>query len=122
MPFGKYETPKPTPTPTFLQYLRTIGKGVEGKTKFQVDIVWTPSKFNNVTLQTHAFRYQCDENHPLFSEMQVYISDEFTKGVSPRLNIVIVSIENREIEIIEDFKVKGQWEKMGGNAYKYKNP
>lgn len=122
MPFGSYETPKPTPTPTFLQYIRTISKGVEGKTKFQVDIIWTPGKFNNVTFQTHAFRYQCDENHPLYLEAQEYIKDELLKDFSPRLDIVILSIEERKIELIENQKVKGKWEKLGQNAVKYKNP
>lgn len=122
MPFGKYETPKPEPVPTFLQYVRTIGKGVEGKTKFQVDIVWLPGKFQNVTLQTHAFRYQCAENHPLFVEMVEYINSEFSKGSSPRLDIVVSSIELREIDLSENTKIKGAWEKLGANAFKFKNP
>jgi len=122
MTFGKYETPKPTPVPTFLQYLRTVGKGVEGKTRFQVDIVWTPGKFDNVTLQTHAFRYQCDSNHPLYLEMQEYLKSEVSKGSSPRLDIVIDSVETREITLSENTKIKGTWEKLGTNAYKFKNP
>lgn len=122
MPFGKYETPKPTPVPTFLQYIKTVGKGVEGKTRFQVDIVWMPGKFNNVTLQTHAFRYQCDENHPLYTEMQEYIRNAVLTGVCPRLDIVIDSIADRTIDLTENPKVKGTWENLGGNAYKYKNP
>lgn len=122
MPFGKYETPKPTPTPTFLQYVKTIGKGVEGKTKFQVDIVWFPGKFDNVTLQTHAFRYQCDPNHPLYTEMQEYIKNAVSTGVCPRLDIVVDSIEDRTIDLTENPKIKGTWEKLGSNAYKYKNP
>lgn len=122
MPFGTYETPKPTPIPTFLQYVKTLSKGAEGKTKFQVDIIWLPGKFQNVTLQTHAFRYQCSENHPLFAEIQEYLKGEAIKNFSPRLNIVIDSIDNRTITLTEDGKVKGVWEKLGNNAWKYKNP
>lgn len=122
MPFGTYDTPKPPTPPTFLQYLRTIGKGVEGKTKFQIDIIWLPGKFQNVTLQTHAFRYQCDQNHPLFREMGEYIELEILKDSSPRVDIVIDSIEERSITLTENHKVKGCWEKLGSNAYKYKNP
>ena len=122
MAFGKYETPKPPQVPTFLQYLRTIGKGVEGKTKFQVDIIWLPGKFQNVTLQTHAFRYQCDENHPLFGEIQGYIEVEVSKDSSPRLDIVIDSIKERTIDLGENPKVNGTWEKLGQNAYKFKTP
>lgn len=122
MPFGKYESPKPTPVPTFLQYIKTLGKGVEGKTRFQVDIIWLPGKFQNVTLQTHAFRYQCSEDHPLYSEIIEYVGNDFNKGTRPRLDIVIHSIANRTIDLTENSKIKGRWEKLGSNAYKYMNP
>jgi hypothetical protein len=122
MPFGKYETPKPVTPPTFRQYLKSCGKGVEGKTKFQVDIVWMPGQFSNVTLQTHAFRYIVDDSHPLYDEMQSYIKNCLTTGNCPRLNIVIDSIQEATIDLTEDPKVKGNWEKLGSNAYKYKNP
>jgi hypothetical protein len=122
MTFGKYETPKPEPVPTFLQFLKTLSKGAEGKTKFQVDIIWLPGKFQNVTLQTHAFRYQCSDSHPLFAEIQQYLEHQKTQNSSPRLDIVIDSIEERTIDLSENAKVKGSWEKLGTNAYKYKNP
>lgn len=121
MPFGTYETPKPPTVPTFLQFVKTIAKGAEGKTKFQVDIIWLPGKFQNVTLQTHAFRYQCSENHPLFAEIQQYLEGEKTKNFSPRLDIVIDSIDDRTITLTENERIKGNWEKLGANAYKYKN-
>lgn len=122
MAFGKYDTPKPEPIPTFLQFLRTISKGAEGKTKFQVDIIWLPGRFQNVTLQTHAFRYQCPESHPLFGEIQEYLKLEILKNNSPRLDIVIDSIEDRTIDLTENPKIKGCWKKLGTNAYKYENP
>jgi len=122
MAFGKYETPKPTPVPTFLQFLKTLSKGAEGKTRFQVDIIWLPGKFQNVTLQTHAFRYQCSEDHPLFTEIQEYLEGQKSKNFSPRLDIIVDSIDDRTIDLVENEKIKGQWEKLGTNAMKYKNP
>ncbi len=122
MPFGKYESPKPEPTPTFFQFLKTASKGIESKTRFHVDIVWMPGKFNNITLQTHAFRYICDENHPLYPDMQEYIQNQSGKDVSPRLSIVVDSIEDRTIDLTEDPKIKGRWEKLGATAFRYKNP
>lgn len=122
MPFGTYETPKLPTIPTFLQFLRTCGKGVEGKTKFQVDIIWLPGKFQNVTLQTHAFRYICSEDHPLFTEAVEYVKSEHAKGSSPRLDIVIDSLEGKTITLTEDSKRKGTWEPLGQNAMKFKNP
>jgi hypothetical protein len=122
MPFGSYETPKPPAPPTFLQFLKTIGKGVEGKTKFDVDIVWLPGKFQNVTLQTHAFRYICDESHPLFNEVQEYLKIVVPGNNYPRLEIVIDSIEKRTISVIESTRKTGTWEKLGSSAMKFKVP
>ncbi len=120
MPFGSYEAPRPTPTPTFLQYTKTCGKGVQGKTKFGVEVVWLPGKFNNVTLQTHAFRYICNEDHPLYGEVLRYF--ELTKcgNSAPRLDVVIDSVEDKTITVSESTRVKGCWEKLGSNGFKFK--
>jgi hypothetical protein len=120
MSFGTYETPKPPTTPTFLQYIKTISKGAEGKTKFAVEFIWLPGTFQNVTLQTHAFRYICDESHPLFSEIQQYFESEVPRSNAPRLEIVISSIEDRTIEVSENNRKKGLWEKVGSNGLKFK--
>lgn len=120
MPFGTYETPKLPAIPTFLQYIKTCGKGVEGKTKFAVDIMWLPGKFNNVTLQTHAFRYICDENHPLYAEIIGYIDSLGPSAYVPRLEIIINSLEQKTIEVLDTSKKQGSWEKLGANAYKFK--
>lgn len=122
MQFGTYDSPKPETKPTFNQYLKTIGKGVEGKTKFQVELVWLPGKFDNLTLQTHAFRYICDPDHPLYKELPGYITQAVSEGKAPRLDIVIASIEERRISLFDDSKKIGQWEKLGTNTYKFKTP
>lgn len=118
MPFGSYEPSEPAKVPTFLQYVKTTHKGVEGKTKFTVDIIWLPNKFNNVTLQTHAFRYICDENHPLFSDTNQYCLELLSRGTVPTLQIVITSVEKKLIEVIEDPKKTSTWVAMGSSAFK----
>lgn len=120
MPFGTYDTPKPPTLPTFLQFVKTVGKGVEGKTKFPVDIVWMPGKFNNVTLQTHAFRYVCDEGHPLYGEIKAYFESLDFQGNHAQLDIVIISAKERTISLDNSGRKHGTWEKMGSNAYKFK--
>lgn len=120
MPFGSYDTPKPTPTPTFLQYAKTCNKSVEAKTKFGVEIIWLPGKFNNVTLQTHAFRYICDENHPLYSDIKHYFESLVYVDSCPRLDITIDSIQDKRITVKESPRIKGQWEKLGANAFRFK--
>lgn len=122
MPFGTYDTPKPETKPTFNQFLKTVGKGVEGKTKFQIEIIWLPGKFDNLTLQTHAFRYICNPDHPLYSELPQYVLQCVHTGSAPRLDIVIASVEERRISLFDNSKTIGEWEKLGSNAYKFKNP
>ncbi len=119
MPFGSYDTPKPTPVPTFLQYTKSCSKGIESKTRFQVDIIWLPGKFDNVTLQTHAFRYICDSNHPLYNDVKAFFESEDSKGVRSRLDIVIDSLESKTISVLEHPKAKGEWTKLGSNAMKF---
>lgn len=122
MPFGTYDAPKPEPKPTFNQYLKTCGKGIEGKTKFQVEIVFLPGKFDNLTIQTHAFRYICNPDHPLYNELPKYLLQCESEGKAPRLDVVIASVENRQISVFDNSKVVGQWEKIGANMFKFKNP
>lgn len=122
MKFGTYDSPKPETKPTFNQFLKTISKGVEGKTKFQVEIVWLPGRFDNLTIQTHAFRYICNSEHPLYQELPSYLAQCVSEGKAPRLDVVISSIEHRTISIFDDPKKVGEWEKLGANAYKFKNP
>ncbi len=120
MPFGSYETSKPVALPTFLQYTKVCGKGVETKTKFGVEIVWLPGKFDNVTLQTHAFRYICDPSHPLYSEIRQYLEVVVVGDCYKRLDITIDSVEKKTITVSESSRVKGSWETLGGNAFKFK--
>lgn len=119
MSFGSYETPKPVTVPTFLQYTKTCGKGVQGKTKFGVQIIWLPGKFDNVTLQTHAFRYICDSNHPLYNEVQEYLKLVVCGNRHRRLDIIIDSVEDKTITVQESTRVNGTWEKLGANGYKF---
>lgn len=122
MPFGTYETPKPEPKPTFNQFIKTVSRGVEGKTKFQVEIVFLPGKFDNLTICTHAFRYVCNADHPLYNELPIYLEQCIAEGKAPRLDIVIASVEERRISLFDDSKKMGQWEAIGKGMYKFKNP
>ncbi len=120
MPFGSYEADKPAKLPTFLQYLKICSKGVEGKTKFPVEVIWLPSKFQNVTLQTSAFRFICSETHPLYSELLEYFKDDDVFSGAKQLHIVVSSIKEGTIEVGEASKVNGNWESLGKTAYKFK--
>ncbi len=120
MPFGTYDTPKPPTIPTFLQYVKSCGKGIEGKTKFAIEVIWLPGKFDNVTLQTHAFRYVCDKAHPLYNAIKDYCECIHSDIDCERLEIVIASLEKKQITLLESDKKKGHWEKLGANAFRFK--
>jgi hypothetical protein len=117
MPFGSYETPKPPTVPTFLQYVKTVSKkGIEGKTRFNVEIIWLPGKFDNVTLQTHAFRYVAEPNNQLYQDVIDYV-DNLERQTS-RLQIVITSFDKKTIEVTENPKDEIIWVPLGNNAFK----
>lgn len=120
MPFGTYEAERPVKLPTFLQYLKLCGKGVENKTKFAVEIVWLPGKFPNITLQTNAFRFICSETHVLYGELLEYFKNDDVFSGAKQIYIVISSIKEASIEISESSKVNGNWETLGTTAYKFK--
>jgi len=120
MPFGNYEADKPVKVPTFLQYLKLCGKGVENKTKFGVEIVWLPGEFKNVTLQTNAFRFICSEHHPLYSELLEYFKNDDVFSGAKQIHIVVTSIKEATIEVGEANKVNGSWEQLSKTAYKFK--
>lgn len=117
-----YEAPKRNVPPTFLQYLKTCNKSVEGKTRFGVEIVWLPGKFDNVTLQTHAFRYIADNDHPLYDEVQEYLKSEGGNATSKRLDITILSMEDSTISLSESSRKTGTWKRLGNNGYKFDEP
>lgn len=119
MPFGSYETPQITAPPTFLQYIRTCGKGVVNKTKFAVEIIWLPGKFDNVTLQTHSFRYICNSDHPLYEDVLQWC-DTLEPGANlKRLDIIITSINDKTIQIEESSQKQVTWTTLGKNAIKF---
>lgn len=122
--FGSYETPKMPKIPTFLQYLKTASKkAVEKKTKFSVELIWLPGKFDNVTLQTHAFRYIASPDNQLYKDLIDYAGeiqdlDKQQLNKLPSLEIVITSFDAKTIDLLENEKVLVTWELMGENALK----
>jgi hypothetical protein len=119
MPFGSYGVEEPVKVPTFLQFLKSANKAIEGKTKFGVDIVWLPGKFQNVTLQTHAFRLITSENHKLFNEIQEYFKQYDDDSIVQRLEVIVTSIEKRTFDVCEGTRNKGSWTLVGESGRKF---
>ena len=129
MSFGSYQVPKPENKPTFLQYMKTkkLAPGVEGKTKYEVELIWLPGKFDNVTLVTHSFRYIASSNHPLYRDTidwcDSVLSDLTDKSnsncIAPMLYILIDSIKDKSISVHENPKIKMVASTVGSNGIKF---
>lgn len=112
MPFGKYEAPKQENKPTFLQYLKTVSpKGIENKTKYRVELIWTPGKFDNITLQTHAFRYVAQPDNPLYNDTLDFLSG--AGEICPAIEIVITSFKDKAIEVSLNESKRVKLERIG---------
>lgn len=116
MPFGSYDAPKKEKTPTLLQFCKTAKKAIVGKTKFGVQTIWLPGKFDNVTLQTHAFRVIVSNSHPLYSEVIEYSKIIVIGNRYDRLDVVIDDLEDAKFSVVESTRVAVQWSKLGENG------
>lgn len=117
-----YEAPKRERVPTLNQYLKTLGK----KTKvldqvFQVEIVWMPGKFNNLTLQTHAFRLILNEDHVLFTSLQETFADNQLRKELGSFGISITDRETKSFKLEQQPTKQGQWSTLGETAWKFSN-
>lgn len=112
--------PKREKLPTFLQYLKTakLSKGVENSTFFNIELIWLPSKFDNVTLQTHAFRYVITPEMPLYTPMVEYC-ENLPDDKIPQMGVTIVSLEEKTIKIVQHPKKLVEWETLGVNGVKF---
>lgn len=112
--------PKPVKLPTFLQYLKTakISKGVENSTLFTIDLIWLPGQFDNVTLQTYAFRYILTPETALYQPVIDYCND-LPEGKIPQFGIYITSLETKAIRLGTHPKKQVGWERVGENGIKF---
>jgi len=114
--FGQYDSPKTPKVPTIKQFMKTASKSIQGKTKFGVDLIWLPGQFDNVTLQTHAFRVIATNNHPLYKEVITYTSLLELGNTHSRLDVIIDDIETELFSVVESSRVRGTWKKLGSNG------
>lgn len=114
-----YQAPKKVQLPTVFQYLKTLKKNSkEIQQLFQVEIVWLPNKFNNVTLQTHKFRLILNETHPLYQHLVVAFDDIEAFGESKSFGIRVLSQETGDFKL-EEMAKRGQWSQLSTTAYRW---
>lgn len=114
-----YSAPKRETLPTVAQYLKTLPKNTKALQQlFSVDIVWIPGKFDNFTLQTHAFRMIIPPKHPLYEHLTNALnSDEGLNSIG-HFRIKIKDRETGDF-ILQPSKKKGQWEPIAKSGFRF---
>ena len=114
------DLPTPKKIPTFLQYLKTtkLSKSAENQTFFSINLIWLPGTFDNVTLQTHAFRYIILPETPLYQPMIDYCANLKSERI-PQIGIYITSLENKTIRLGQHPKKRVDWESVGNNGIRF---
>lgn len=116
--FGTYEADKPVKIPTFTAYLKE-NKGKKCLTQlFPIEIVWFPVKFNNYTLQTHAFRLSISNQHPLFLKLNEFCEPLSKDAPTPVVRIKILDPDKGTFELIPCEKKRCVWSKLGDAGLK----
>lgn len=114
-----YQAPKREKVPTLNQYLKTLPKNTKKlEQSFIVEMVWLPSKFDNVTLQTHAFRLILNDSHPLYSEIVNYFGED---KVFEELRQFRIKITDRDTKAFTLSAIEGKtvgWKRVGENGYR----
>lgn len=119
--FGQeYKPSKPKRLPTLSQFLKSLPK----KTKvleqvFQVELIWLPDKFDNVTLQTHAFRVILQEDHPLYADITSTfgLSEGFEDF--PSFGVRVTNREAQSFQLEQMESKKGQWKALGASGRRF---
>jgi hypothetical protein len=115
----EYEVPKPPSLPTYRQFVKTLSKGAVGKTAFNVEFIWVPGKFQNFTLQTHAFRLSIPEASPLFASLEQFTNDILVGSECKRFDVFVLPGDNHPFKFSLNPKKLGRWEKAGTSGYKF---
>lgn len=115
-----YEAPKPQKVPTLSQYLQKLPKKTKALQQiFGVEIIWTPGTFDNVTLQTHAFRLILPGTHKLYTEILENVADDEMRSKLPAFGVFITDRESRSFELRPQPSKAGRWVQLSDNGFKF---
>jgi hypothetical protein len=101
--------------PTISQYLKRTKKP-KSKVARVVDIVWTPGKFDNFTLQTDLFRVIISSKHPFYRGLQEFFADSSTAETP--IGVEITNWDDGSYMLYEP-KENGMWQELGNSGYRW---
>jgi hypothetical protein len=86
---------------------------------FLVDVIWLPGKFDNVTLQTHAFRIVWYPHNSEYSNALEHIKTLRGNNSSESMAVVITNAEENRFLIKTVPTSKGQWVSLGSTGLRF---
>lgn len=121
--FGKeYGQPQREKLPTLKQYVSSLPKTSKAlQQTFQVEIVWLPGKFDNFTLQTHAFRLVITPKHPLYEQLAIAFDDLEEFGANRSIGLDIKDRTTLSFEVAEMPTKRGVWKQIGQSGFRFES-
>lgn len=102
--------------PTIRQFVKQTKKS-QYKSDGIVELVWTPGKFRNFTLQTDSFRILISENHEFFGGFRDIFGAISANTCGIRVELSDWKTATYTLhELSED---DGYWEPIGDSGFKY---
>ena len=101
--------------PTFLKWLKSEPFNVEGKLKV-VTMVWFPSEYPNITIDTECFRLRIPITGDNAEEVQEWFSLSFQQD-----EVLAVRIDDKKLgkfSVINIPGERGAWEPVGETGYR----
>lgn len=114
---GDYSAPVQEKKPTLLQWIKA-NKVTEGtkKTKFLIEVIFLPGKFDNYTLVTHAFRVIISKNHELY---KAFTCPTLLKDLESEGGLSITNVAADGTFSLSNHPKKGRWEAASDTMFKY---
>jgi hypothetical protein len=115
---GDYNAPVQEKKPTLLQWIRAnkVTPGTK-KTKFLVEIIFLPGKFDNYTLVTHAFRVIIPKTHALYA---AFTEPNLLKDLDSEGALSITNVDKDGKFSLSNHPAKGKWEEASPTMFKFK--
>lgn len=114
-------TPSERPKlPTLKQYIASLPKKSKAlQQSFLLEVVWLPGKFDNVTLQTHAFRISIRNDSPLYEEWVLLANQKEELDEMGAIGITVNDDRSGSFKLARRTEAKGIWKQIGSSGLRF---